>query len=100
MRCTPTRRACQYGTPARSRARTPGPGAANRRHSVIGAPLVATLAGICPAHGMSQDGCPLDGQAPALVGGAGVFGFIRTPPSGDSPMIKVRTLPGWVFSRG
>ena len=54
MRCTPTRRACQYGTPATSRARTSGSRAANRRHSVARQGGGGTCAPGQPARGLAK----------------------------------------------
>jgi hypothetical protein len=69
--------------------------------AVVIALLLASLAEVGAAHGLSQDGRPLDHQAGSLVAGVGYFRLGTTSPRCGSPMIMAssRDLPArtWRF---
>jgi hypothetical protein len=48
------------------------------------------------SEGRSQVGGPLNGQASALAGGVGVFGFIAPPPTGTASMIMAAFHTMWL----
>src|SRR5215475_4587442 len=70
MRCTPTRRACRYGTPARSRARTSGSRAAHRSRSVAqeAVTVAMPISGTRSLRAYPEHGLGLSGAAFPVVG--------------------------------